>query len=107
MNKYSSLIICVFFIVKSISLNFAQTKTNEAKGKVSSNSDYNPQISPVDSTALAILDKKIVPYNLLINKCYTDQTAKVINVLNPKDAVYYYGINAKGGVVIAITIEKL
>lgn len=107
MNKYSHLIICIFLITQSISLNFAQTKTNETKGNVFVNSNYNPQISPVDSTALAILDKKIVPYNILIKKCYTDQTAKVINVLNPKDAIYYYGKIAKGGAVVAKSIEKL
>ncbi len=65
----------------------------------------SPQELSIDSTALILLDSKVIKYYLyqdLLNK----NKVEVVNAMQPKEAIQKYGELARNGAIVVNTIKK-
>jgi hypothetical protein len=79
------------------------TDTIEISTKIRPLGDFYPTTTRLDSTALAILDGKIIPFKEGINLCFIENKTKVDNQCDPFDAIYEFGIIGLKGVIVFTT----
>jgi len=105
-SKVWLLSVCVLASIPLVSWS-----SNEAKDSVVVLNDsislegYNPKCHAFDSTALFILDGKLIPYNeglKLITEVKTIESGKIFL---SKEAIFLYGEKARDGAVVSRTIK--
>gem|GEM_PF-3219721 len=62
--------------------------------------NYDPSIEPIDSTAIAFLDDKVVPYQEAMKYCFEENKGKLKALFYPIDAIFNYGEKARNGLVL-------
>ena len=77
--------------------------TIEISANIRLQGDLNPPRTRSDTTALAILDEKIIPFKEAINLCFFENKTKVVSQCDPFDAIYEFGIIGLKGVVVFST----
>lgn len=93
------------------SIPFFSWSANEAKDTVVVLNDsislegYDPRALPIDSTAIFILDDKLIPYKDGMQLYLEAKTITLIKAIIPKEAVLIYGNQARGGAVRCRTIN--
>jgi hypothetical protein len=64
-----------------------------------------PNVVEFDSTALIILDGKVIKHYLYQNLLNKNEV-EVVNTMQPKEAIQRYGGLARNGAIVANTIKK-
>ena len=82
------------------------TSNNISAPKVTKEEIKNPYIFYRDSTAIGILDGKVIFTKTYTQICNVEGKARLIQYLFPKEAIFKYGEQARGGACICETIKS-
>jgi len=66
----------------------------------------DPTVVYVDSAVIGILDGKVISTQTYTRICNVEHKAKVVQFLYPKEAIFKYGEQARGGACICETIKN-
>jgi hypothetical protein len=107
----NKLITSIVFMLLSMQCIIYSEKAEAQKSATRSNASIQkeemktPNVFYVDSTAIGLLDGKLITTKTLVKLANEDKTIRAIRFLHPKDAILKYGEVARGGIYICATIK--